>query len=145
MNAMSKPSTPLMTMGVVSRYFTWTAMKTRLSTARTAAAATVSCGLALSAPGTMSPTAQTSSRTPNTAHASRGIAPKDRTSALTLSNMNTFMTPDAVYMNATSTWRVHSRMFIVRFLVPEVPTNMRAATEPGYAPLTRDDDAIPDV
>ena len=44
MNAMRRPSTPLMTMGGISRYLTCTQMNTRLSIARTAAATTVSVG-----------------------------------------------------------------------------------------------------
>ena len=45
--------------------------------------------------------------------ASRGNAPKDGTSWLTLSNMKTFMTPDDPYRSAPRTCRTHNSMFIV--------------------------------
>ena len=64
-------------------------------------------------PGTISPTVQTSSRMPSAIQASRGKAPNDGTPSLTLSNMKTFMTPDAPYRNAPRTCRTHNRMFIV--------------------------------
>src|SRR5579859_4871743 len=63
--------------------------------------------------GTISPTVQTSSRMPRAVQASRGNAPKDGTSLLTLSNMKTFMTPDAPYRSAARACRTHNRMFIV--------------------------------
>ena len=61
MNAMSRPSTPLMMMGVISRYLACTQMNTRLSIARTVAATTVSAGCQWRAAGTISPIVQTSS------------------------------------------------------------------------------------
>src|SRR5271170_407749 len=95
MNAIRRPITPLKIMGVISWYLACTPMNTRLSIAKTVAAATVSAGCQWKAAGTISPTVQTSSRMPRAIHASRGNAPKDGTSLLTLSNMKTFMTPDA--------------------------------------------------
>ena len=64
MNAMTRPSTPLKMMGVISRNLTCTPMNTRLSIARTVAATTVSAGCQRKTPGTISPTVQTSSRMP---------------------------------------------------------------------------------
>src|SRR5277367_3530698 len=112
MNAMRRPSTPLKIIGVTSRYLTCTPTNTRLSTAKTAAARIVSCGCQWNAAGTMSPTVHTSSRMPRVIQASRGNAPKDGTSLLTLSNMKTFMTPDDAYRSAARTCRTHNRMFI---------------------------------
>ena len=42
------------------------------------------------------PTTHRSSTMPRPIHACRGNAPNEETSTITLSNMNTFMTPDAV-------------------------------------------------
>jgi hypothetical protein len=47
------------------------------------------------AEGTINPTTQTSSRMPRIVQTFLGNAPKDETSLLTLSNMKSFMTPDA--------------------------------------------------
>ena len=60
MNAMRRPSTPLMMMGGISRYLTCTQMNTRLSIARTVAATTVSAGCQWKAAGTISPTSRDS-------------------------------------------------------------------------------------
>src|SRR5206468_2646355 len=106
----------LMTMGVVSRYLTCTAMNTTLSIARTAAAATVSAGCQRNAAGTISPTVQTSSTMPRATQAFRGNAAKDATPSLTLSSMKTFMMPDAPYSSAARTCRTHNTMFIVCLL-----------------------------
>jgi outer membrane protein assembly factor BamB len=113
MNAMTRPSTLTKMMGGISRYLTCTQMNTRLSIARTAAATTVSTGCQWRAAGTISPTRQTSSMTPRAIQAFRGNAPKDGTSELTLSNMKTFITPDAPYRNAASNCRTHNRTFMV--------------------------------
>jgi hypothetical protein len=64
MNAIRTPSTPLKKMGVISRYLTCTQANTILSIVRTAAATTVSTECQWRAAGTISPTVQTSSRTP---------------------------------------------------------------------------------
>src|SRR5204862_1448751 len=56
--AISRPSTTLMTTVPISRYLTCTPTNTRLSIARTAAAATVSPGCQWMAPGTISPATQ---------------------------------------------------------------------------------------
>ena len=79
MNAMRRPSAPLMMMDGVSLYLTCTQTNTRLSIARTVAATTVSAGCQWKAAGTISPTVQTSSRMPRAVQASRGNAPKDGT------------------------------------------------------------------
>ena len=60
----------------------------------------------------MSPTVHRSSRSPKLSQALRGNAPKDGTSWLILSNMKTFMTPDAPYMSAARTCMTHNTMFI---------------------------------
>ena len=67
--------------------------------------------------GTISPTTQTSSRMPRAIQASCGNAPKDGTCPLILSNIKTFMKPDAPYMSAAKTCRTHNRMFIVCLLL----------------------------
>ena len=56
---------------------------------------------------------------PRAIQASRGNAPKDGTSPLTLSNMKAFMTPDAPYMSAASTCKTHNSMFIVCPRLPQ--------------------------
>src|SRR4051794_31610163 len=112
MNAMRRPSTALMMMGVISRYLACTPTNTRLSIARTAAATTVSGGCQCKASGTISPAVQTSSRMPRASQACRGNAAKDATPSLTLSSMKTFMTPDAVYRSAARSCKTHKRMFI---------------------------------
>jgi hypothetical protein len=78
-------------------------MNTRLSAARTAAARLVSQGCQWNAAGAMIPMMHTSSRIPRLVQTFRGKAPKDGTSWLTLSNMKTFMTPDAPYRSAPRT------------------------------------------
>ncbi len=50
---------------------------------------------------------------PSAIQACRGNAPNDCTPSLALSNMKTFMTPDAPYRSAARTCRIHNRMFIV--------------------------------
>src|ERR1700733_2301058 len=128
MNAMRRPSTPLKIMGVISRYLTCTQTNTRLSTAKTVAARMVSGGCQWKASGTMSPTVHASSRMPRVIQASRGNAPKDGTSWLTLSNMKTFMTPDDPYRSAARTCRTHNRMFIVP--LPGFRVGPRGAVSP---------------
>src|ERR1035437_6970182 len=82
---MRRPSTPLKIIGVISRYWMGTQMKTSLPIARTVAARTVSRGCQWRAAGTMSPTVQTSSRMPRAIQTSRGNAPKDGPPSLTRS------------------------------------------------------------
>src|SRR5204863_342938 len=72
----------------------------------------VSDGCQCNALGTISPTVQTSSTMPRNIQVWRGNAPNDFTSALTLSNMKTFMTPEAPYRSAARICRTHNRMFI---------------------------------
>jgi hypothetical protein len=117
-NAISRPITLFKMMGVVSRYFTCTQTNKRLSTAKIAAARTISCGCQWRAAGTMSPTAHASSRIPRTIHAFRGNAPKLGTSWLTLSNKKTFMTPDDPYRSAARTCRTQNNIFM---MYPEFP------------------------
>src|SRR5687768_87276 len=57
-----------------------------------------------------------SSRMPRAIQASRGNAPKDGTCPLTLSNMKTFMMPEAPYRSAARICRTHNKMFIVCLL-----------------------------
>src|SRR5271170_2107740 len=99
--------------GAILRYLTCTQTNTRLAIVRTVAATTVSAGRHGSAAGTISPTEQTSSRMPRAFQASLGNASKDGTPSRTLSNMKTFMTPDAPYSSAARPCRTHNRMFIV--------------------------------
>jgi hypothetical protein len=61
----------------------------------------------------MRPTTQMSSMIPRAIQASRGNAPKDDTPSVILSNMKTFMTPDAPYTSAVRICRIHNRTFIV--------------------------------
>src|SRR5215472_11912370 len=112
MNAIRRPNTALMIIGVTSRYLACTPMNTRLSTARTTAATTVSTGCQWNAAGTISPTTQTNSRMPRAVHALRGKAAKDRTSWLILSNMKTFMMPEDAYRSAARPCKTHKRTFI---------------------------------
>src|SRR5579875_1786030 len=69
------------------------------------------------AAGPISPTVQMSSSMPSVVQACCGNAPKDGTPSLILSNMKTFITPDAPYTSAARTCSTHNTRFIV-FLLP---------------------------
>jgi hypothetical protein len=71
MNAMRRPSTPLMMIGLISPYLACTQMNMRLSIARTAAATTESAGCQWKAAGTISPTVQRETGSPSCARIDR--------------------------------------------------------------------------